>query len=426
MRDLYRRHVDRLEREVGAALAAAGRDELIVHAGTIQLKSPFDDACWPFRPTPAYAHWVHDPAPGHTVVLRPGERPRLHRPPHASFWEGAPPAPPDWMLEPFAVVDAAVEPGPGRVAFIGDDGEAAAALGIAAAATNPADLIDALHAIRAVKSDYEIECIAEANRVALRGHRAVAEAFAARDRSELELHLRYLEVTGQDDAETPYKNIVARGRNAAVLHHIDYTRDRGGADSLLVDAGATCRGYASDITRTHSRDTGGRFAALIAAVEQVQRQVIAEIAAGLEYEALHDRSHVLLAAGLREIGLARGDDAELVDTGITRAFFPHGLGHALGVQVHDVGCRPRDPAANNPYLRHTASIEPGQVFTIEPGCYFIDSLLEPLREAPAGSAIDWNAVAELRPFGGVRIEDNIAVIADGSRNLTRDNSRNPP
>jgi Xaa-Pro dipeptidase len=104
----------------------------------------------------------------------------------------------------------------------------------------------------------------------------------------------------------------------------------------------------------------------------------------------------------------------------------HGLGHALGVQVHDVGCRPRDPAANNPYLRHTASIEPGQVFTIEPGCYFIDSLLEPLREAPAGSAIDWNAVAELRPFGGVRIEDNIAVIADGSRNLTRDNSRNPP
>jgi Xaa-Pro dipeptidase len=86
-----------------------------------------------------------------------------------------------------------------------------------------------------------------------------------------------------------------------------------------------------------------------------------------------------------------------------------------------VGCRLVPPRPDNPFLRNTSTIEAGQVFTIEPGCYFIDSLLDELRQRPVAATFDWDLVAELAHFGGVRIEDNIAVLERGIANLTRDN-----
>ncbi|MEO8549921.1 MAG: M24 family metallopeptidase, partial [Kofleriaceae bacterium] len=98
-----------------------------------------------------------------------------------------------------------------------------------------------------------------------------------------------------------------------------------------------------------------------------------------------------------------------------------GLGHSLGVCVHDVGMKLVPPRSENKFLRNTSTIEVGQVFTIEPGLYFIDGLLAPLREvAPLAGLLDWGAIDELRPFGGIRIEDNVVVRADGVRNLTRE------
>jgi Xaa-Pro dipeptidase len=105
---------------------------------------------------------------------------------------------------------------------------------------------------------------------------------------------------------------------------------------------------------------------------------------------------------------------------VTRAFYPHGLGHSLGLQTHDVGCGLRAPRADNPFLRNTSDIAGGQVFTIEPGVYFIDALLGELRARPAGSLVDWNIVEALAPLGGVRIEDDVHVLPAGARNLTRE------
>ena len=96
------------------------------------------------------------------------------------------------------------------------------------------------------------------------------------------------------------------------------------------------------------------------------------------------------------------------------------LGHSLGIQVHDVGMRLRPPRADNPFLRNTSVIEAGQVFTIEPGCYFIDGLLAPLRGDQRAALLDWTTVDALRPFGGVRLEDDVVVTAGGMRNLTRE------
>jgi Xaa-Pro dipeptidase len=144
---------------------------------------------------------------------------------------------------------------------------------------------------------------------------------------------------------------------------------------------------------------------------------------GLAYEALHDETHHLLAAALVELGIAggrRGSAAALVDRGVTRALFPHGLGHSLGIVTHDVGLKECPPRADNPFLRNTSTIEVGQVFTIEPGCYIIDALLAPLRADDRAGLVDWEAIDALRPFGGIRIEDDVGVVETGARNLTRE------
>ena len=214
------------------------------------------------------------------------------------------------------------------------------------------------------------------------------------------------------------------GAHAAVLHYVAYKRERiDVATSMLVDAGAKYLGYGSDITRTYVRGTGPetqRFADLLRYMEALQQELCARIVVGMEYEALHDDAHRMLAVALRELGIARGSAEELVARGITRALFPHGLGHSLGITVHDVGMKPRPPRADNPFLRNTSKVEVGQVFTIEPGIYVIDALLAPLQHDDRRDLIDWAAIAELRPFGGIRIEDNILVEPVGIRNLTRE------
>jgi Xaa-Pro dipeptidase len=109
-----------------------------------------------------------------------------------------------------------------------------------------------------------------------------------------------------------------------------------------------------------------------------------------------------------------------VSSGVTRVFLPHGLGHSLGLCTHDVGCAEMRPRADNPFLRNTSRIAAGQVFTIEPGLYFIPMLLEPLRAEARGRLVNWPMVEQLAPLGGIRIEDDLYVLESGrTDNLTR-------
>jgi Xaa-Pro dipeptidase len=168
--------------------------------------------------------------------------------------------------------------------------------------------------------------------------------------------------------------------------------------------------------------TASAFAHLVAAVEAMQQRLCAAIEVGLPYEDLHDESHRQTAEVLRAVGIVRGSADEAVATGVTRAFYPHGLGHSLGLQTHDVGCALRQVRPGNAFLRNTSDIAAGQIFTIEPGIYFIDDLLGPLREGAPGALVDWKIVDALAPLGGVRIEDDIHVSGGLSpiRNLTRE------
>ncbi|MFN2550002.1 MAG: Xaa-Pro dipeptidase [Myxococcales bacterium] len=412
---LHRAHVEKLARETAAALEKTGFSAVVIHSGTLLKRTEADDQYWPLRPTPHFQHWLPLPEPGCFLVIAPGRKPALHRSPEQSFWETPAPLESEHFWGSFDVAVGKPSLPPGRVAFVGDDLRAAGGL-----EANPPSLVSALDQLRVTKTPYEIECLAEANRRGARGHEELRKLFKGGDKAELELHLAFLGATRQDDAETPYKNIVALGRHAATLHHIAYEKRAQPAGSLLLDAGACFAGYCSDITRTWVKGGGALASAygqLVAGLESTQQRLCASVRVGMPYEELHDQSHRLAAGVLREVGISRSSVDELVSRGITRAFYPHGLGHSLGLQCHDVGCALRPPRKDNPFLRNTTVIAEGQVFTIEPGIYFIDALLEPLRDS---ADVDWKLVDGLAAFGGVRIEDDVVVKADGIRNLTRE------
>ena len=255
----------------------------------------------------------------------------------------------------------------------------------------------------------------------------MAEGNRTAGASELDMHQTYLEASHQRETGLPYPNIIALNEHAATLHYQRLRAEPPGVRrSLLIDAGGEFNGYASDITRTYSASATDDFAALIASVDALQQRICDEVKPGVDFVVLHVFTHRQLAQVLRDHKLVACSADEAVSTGITRAFLPHGLGHLLGLQVHDAGGRladttgkKREPPAQDPYLRLTRTLQPGFVVTIEPGLYFIPSLLRALlakHEAKVNRAM----IERLLPFGGIRIEDNVEVTADGHRNLTRE------
>jgi Xaa-Pro dipeptidase len=434
LRATYADHVAALGRRIAGILDESGLDALVIHSGSLKSRSDFDDQYWPLRPVPHFQHWLPLAEPDCALVVAKAARPRLLWLREGNFWEHLAAPDSDHWQEHFAIAEPkslealrAELPRAGRVAFVGEDRRRAAEWGFADERVNPPALVRALDALRTRKTAYELLCLDEANRRAALGHRAVREAFFAGEHSELELHLLYLRATAQDDPETPYKNIVALGANAATLHHVSYGRRATAqppATSLLLDAGATFQGYASDVTRTLVKGTGevaGLFRELVVRTERLQQALCREVRVGVPYEQLHERSHQLVAEVLVDLGIARASADEVVSTGVSRAFYPHGLGHSLGLQTHDVGCALVKPKPENPFLRNTSVIAEEQVFTIEPGIYFIDLLLGPLRASAVGERIDWRLVEALAPCGGVRIEDDLHVRGAGApaENLTR-------
>ena len=427
---LYEPHLQTLMRRTEKSLERSGFDALVIQAGAPPIQF-LDDQDYPFKVNPHFKAWVPIvDNPGCILVIAPGSKPKVafHQP--NDYWHkpaGLPQAP--WT----AAVDLIAMDDPskagnlwaklGRVAYIGPSGFAA---GIDPASVNPPDLLTRLHYDRAVKTDYEIECMRRANQLAARGHRAALAAFR-RGNSEYEAHMRYLEACAQREEEMPYNNIVAYNENAAVLHYQHLQRSPPKSlRSFLIDAGAQYRGYASDITRTYASGPG-RFADLVAALDAAQRLLCDEVIAGRDYRDVHLTAHRILGDVMQEIGLTKLPGQAALEAGVTSVFFPHGIGHLLGLQVHDVGGVMGDPQgherqrpAGHPYLRLTRILEPGVVVTVEPGVYLIDSLLATAHADQRRAHIDWSVVEELKPCGGVRIEDNVVTTSSKPENMTRD------
>jgi Xaa-Pro dipeptidase len=427
---LYAAHVAATQKQWQAALEIEGYDTAVVHAGS-PMVSFLDDHEYPFRPCRHFLAWLPlTRHPDSVLVVRAGRKPVLYYYQPDDYWHLPPSDPAAWWSDHFDVRSVQdMEQwksglNGGNTAFLGDAPSLAEVAGNGS--LNPERLVNRLHLLRTRKTPYEIACISEANESAVRGHRAAEQAFRE-GLSEFDIHNRYCQATGHNDDELPYGNIVALNRHGAVLHyqHRDLLQPAS-ARSFLIDAGTTRHGYASDITRTYA-STDGRFAEMIVAMNDVQLGLCNAVRAGVDYRDLHLRAHRDIASVLESFDVINTTAEAAVDSGLSAVFYPHGLGHFIGLQTHDVAGliadengTPIPRPEGHPFLRLTRTLEPGNVLTIEPGLYFIDSLLGKWRDRNDANAINWAVVEELAPFGGIRIEDDMVVTEDAPLNLSRD------
>lgn len=435
---LYADHLATQRARTDAALERGGFDHLVVPSGTSHYQV-FDDRDYPYAVNPHFKAWLPlTHTPGSWLVYTPGERAKvIYLQPH-DYWHVVPQAPNGDWVEHFDIhiirnPEDAKQHLPKNASRCAILGEAQSVLGAygAFSPNNPQPVLDYLHYHRGYKTAYEIEMMREATRVGVRGHRAAERAFRA-GASEFGIHLAYCQAARQDANDLPYNNIIGLNEHGAILHYTD--RDRmppAHIRSFLIDAGGSYRGYASDITRTYATDTGGEFQSMIDAVDTAQRAMCAQVRAGTDYKRIHLDAHLALARILRDFKLINVSAEVAVETGVSSAFFPHGIGHGIGLQVHDVaGFAASDAGGTiakpegHPYLRLTRELGPGMVVTIEPGIYFIDMLLDELKDKGLGPSVNWDRLAMFKPYGGIRIEDDVVCTEGEPINLTREGFAN--
>lgn len=437
LEQLYQAHLDALASHWQTALADNQQDAAILWAGHTE-NFLFDDQGPMFRANPHLLHWFpHTDCEHAALLVRPGQQAKLYLWQPEDYWH-LPPEVPAWCgahfdVETYPTVAALEQAlardcaGTNRLASIGapQDGLAFQEQHASHSTVNPSNLLHQLDYQRAYKSPFELACMRRSTAAAVAGHQAAEAAFNNRQ-SEFQINLAYLAASAQSALDLPYGNIVGLNEHAGVLHYQHQTHHVPQPYlSLLIDAGARAFGYASDITRTYSSQPG-LFADLITSLDKAQQSLIATIKPGQSYLSLHEQMHQSIGQILSDAGIVNVSGEQAYNDKLTQAFLPHGLGHLLGLQTHDVAGQqvtadgatqapPEDYAA----LRLTRTVEVGQVFTIEPGIYFIPMLQAELAAQGKSKLLNTSAIQELLPFGGIRIEDNVVVGKDGIENLTR-------
>ncbi len=254
-----------------------------------------------------------------------------------------------------------------------------------------------LHEMRLIKTDVEVEIMQRAADIAAEAHiEAMKQTRPGMNEYEIEALIEY--IFRKHGALAPaYTTIVGGGANATVLHYVCNDAPLHDGDLLLVDAGAEYKGYASDITRTFP--VNGSFTQpqrdIYDLVLDTEMACVKRAQVGISLEELKTYSIELLTEGMVRLGLLQGDTKKLIEEEKYKQFYMHGLGHYLGMDVHDVGLYRTDDEPRK--------LEPGMIITVEPGLY-VPSNAENVPEKYLGL--------------GVRIEDDVLITQDGNRNLT--------
>jgi Xaa-Pro dipeptidase len=286
-------------------------------------------------------------------------------------------------------------------------------------------LSEAITYCRSIKTEWELEQLREAARINNIAHREVMKALKpGMFEYELKAVFDYHQIRHGLLLDA-YNGIHASGPNSAILHYTDNNRKMEDGDLFLIDAGFELNGYASDFTRTYP--VNGRFSGDQAAIYQIvfnaHQSAIKSAGPGLKMEDLHMLAAKIILNGLVDLKLVYGDVEELMNHDIFALFFPHGIGHFLGLDTHDVGGYPKGvDRIDRPglrFLRARRELLPGMVITIEPGIYFIPALLQPALEDEAKSKfLNKKMIQKYYHFGGIRLEDNLIVTENGIENLT--------
>ena len=428
----YEKHLHRLDIECEELLGQSGFDAILVSAGSNSCYYD-DDQSPSFHANPHFLRWIPQAQCENAVLLiAPRQQKRLYWHAPDDYWHQTSRAP-DWLTNSIDVLEFGSSDDListciydikkfRRTAHIGPYSEALSSQ--PNIQTNPSLIIQSLEDSRRRKSKFELENIAAASRIAIEGHIAAKNTFYDGG-SEFDIHNAFLVASSQTEVEQPYSAIVALNEHAGILHYQFYERTTPtDVHSFLIDAGAKYICYHSDITRTYAYNGTSEFNSLIAALDAQQQQLIQEIKIGLSYVELQKSMHRKIAKLLVDFDLVNCSPEAAVEQRITDVFFPHGIGHLLGLQTHDVGGHRSngntavlEAQEHFPSLRYSGDITEDQVFTVEPGIYFIPTLL---KKVSGNGSINWCKVERFIPFGGVRIEDNVHIKKDGVRNLTRE------
>lgn len=428
---LYTQHLEQLRTTFDEGLKRANVDGVLIYAG--EQKYPFqDDNGQRVNINPYFKYWLPLTSQVKSFVYyEANQKPRLFLYQISDYWHAQPETPPGEWQEHF---DLTIISDPLEVskhlnqrltntAFIGEETELATELGINN--VNPSALLNYINYQRAYKSAYEINNMRNANQLAAKAHLAAKTAFY-NGASELEIHQAYLAAINIRESELPYNNIIALNQHGAILHYDHYqTTKPTQFKSFLIDAGASFNGYHADISRTYIGEqyANHEFSELYQAYQQEYAELLGEISLDKSYLAFHDSSHRRMAKLLSQFGLLNCSAEKAYEHGYSRVFFPCGTGHYIGLQVHDIGGYLSENGLNEsvrdpryPFLRLNRPMENNVVFTVEPGIYFIDMLLEQHKDNPD---FNWSRINHFKSFGGFRMEDSIAMVNGKPENLSQ-------
>lgn len=271
-------------------------------------------------------------------------------------------------------------------------------------------LREAIETCRITKSPYEIALLRHANEITTAAHAAVLRSLQSK-KNERELEAIFTErCIALGAPKQAYHGIFGSGTNAATLHYVHNDKPLKGKLNILVDAAAEYDCYCADVTRT--MPLSGTFTpesrAVYEIVYRMQSECLGMLKAGVQWEEVHVRAHEVAVEGLLELGILKGGSKEeILSRRTSVAFFPHGLGHYLGMDTHDVGGKPDygDQDTMFRYLRVRGKLPEGSVITVEPGVYFCRFIIEPyLKDEKHKGFIDESVLERYWDVGGVRIE----------------------
>lgn len=415
------------------ALAEQFKAPVLVGAGS-PISRNFPANRYPFRASSHFLYFAGWPVPRSAILLDQGKLTLFmdNPSPGAALWHGPSPSRDDWAeqmgaeaaypLADLPLHGAGAATLPGQRSLLGlepttEDG----ALGSA--------LVAAMVALRLCQDDLGLGQMRRAAAISVAAHRAGMAATPGAT-TEAEVRAAMEQVILSHNATCAYNSIVTV--HGEVLHNEQYHHPLQPGDLLLADVGAeVATGWASDITRTWP--VSGRFSATQRAIYDVvlaaHDGAIAAVKPGVEYREIHLLACRTLAAGLVDLGLLKGDPDNLVERDVHALFFPHGVGHLLGLDVHDMedlgdgaGYAPgrvRSDRFGLGFLRLDRPLVPNMVVTIEPGFYQVPGILGPARQdGQYDDAVNWDRLDQFADVRGIRIEDDVQITATGHGVLT--------
>lgn len=284
-------------------------------------------------------------------------------------------------------------------------------------------LRNAIDQIRRIKDEEEIALIEKVAKMALAGYSKMP-GFIRPGISEREIQIAYETAVYQAGADfMPYETIVGAGNRSAILHAIPSERIVKENEIVLMDAGAALYDYCVDVTRVFasSKKLSSQQKDLYDLVLTAHQQSIQLCQSGVAWNKVHEKSARIIAEGLTHFGLLRCSTDSALESEAISLFFPHGVGHLVGLRVRDAGHEENQNPKRyfGARLRVDITLQKNMLITVEPGCYFISALLnQPDVQKRYKDLVDFSRLESWMEIGGVRIEDDILITDGMPRNLT--------